>query len=131
MTRIVLVDDSPVVLESGRMMLEEAGFEVIAIDNPLSVAHVILRKRPDLVLLDINMPTLGGDVVTRIVRRTCSSVAVPIVLHSDLPASELARRVEECGASGFICKTHDAESLLAQVRAFLPPAATGSTPPPL
>lgn len=117
--RIVLVDDSIVVLESARSALEDAGFEVTTVDNPLSLPHIVLRQRPELVLLDINMPAVSGETVTRIIRQCLPNSTVPILLHSDLAPEELERRAKECGASGFIRKTRTPEELATQVRTYL------------
>ena len=61
--RILIVDDSPLLLEAGRLALEAAGYEVSTLENPLMVA-MLLRKNPvDLVLLDVNMPAVQGTQV--------------------------------------------------------------------
>src|SRR5688500_15479513 len=65
-SKVMMVDDSDVVLEAGRIVLEENGFDVVTLDNPLLVALAVRREQPDLVLLDVNMPALKGDAVTKI-----------------------------------------------------------------
>lgn len=117
--KILMVDDSPVVIEANRMVLEDAGYQVFATDNPLSVAAVMRRENPDLVLIDLNMPAVSGDVVTRIVTQHELVRRTPVVLYSDTPADELKRRADACGAAGFIRKTGDEEGFLSEVRRFL------------
>jgi DNA-binding response OmpR family regulator len=118
--KILIVDDSAVVLEATGLALEEAGFEVVAIDNPLSVAHTVRRESPDVILIDVEMPAVSGDFVAQIVRSRGVTTGAPVLLHSDLPEEELQRRVAKCGANGFIKKTHDEKRLVAQLEPWLP-----------
>lgn len=116
--KILLVDDSPVMLEAGRISLEDAGFEVVTLDNPLTLAAVLRKERPDLVLCDVNMPAINGDLVAQIVNR-CGFAQSPIVLYSDISAQELEAKAKQCGARGFIQKTGDDEALVRAIQGFL------------
>jgi CheY-like chemotaxis protein len=117
--KVMMVDDSDVVLEAGRIALEENGFEVITLDNPLLVAVAVRREAPDLVLLDVNMPALKGDAVTKIITGHGLNKRIPVVLYSDISLAELEKRARECGATGFLRKTNDEEEFIRQVREWL------------
>lgn len=119
--KILVVDDSPILLESTALALEEAGHEVLTLDNPLSVASVVRRERPALMLIDLNMPTLTGDMVARIVSEYGVAREMKVVLYSDVDETELARRASNCGATGFIPKRFMGEQLAEQVSRFLTP----------
>src|SRR5512135_3008177 len=95
--KILLVDDSDVVLEANRIALEDGGYDVVTVDNPFSVPYMLRKEKPDLVLLDVNMPTMAGDLVARIVSNHPLQ-RVPIILYSTLPETELAERVKASGA---------------------------------
>ncbi len=114
--KVLIVDDSPIVLEATRMALEPGGIEVVALDNPLTVAHVVRKETPDLILLDVMMPAVSGEVVARIVGASAVSRKIPVVLFSELPAEELAARAQRCGAAGYIRKGGDEGELLRQVK---------------
>ena len=118
-SKILIIDDSPVILEAARGTLEDEGYVVITLDNPLSVAAVVRKEHPDLVLIDVNMPTLNGDVVVRIVRASGVTGSTKVVLYSDIDVRELALRASRCGASGFIAKTGDQVAFAREVAAFL------------
>lgn len=118
---VLVVDDSDVALESAQIALEDAGFRVIALDNPLLVNAIIRKETPDLILLDVNMPTLRGDQLVEIAKRHGSLGKVPVLLHSDLPAHVLEERVKQCGASGFIQKTSDEADFVRQVTQWVTP----------
>lgn len=118
--KVIICDDSSIVLDFAQGALEAAGFTVVATDNPLSVAHLVRRESPDLVVIDVNMPSISGDVVAQIVGSRGLTRKVPVVLHSDLSESELEARATRSGAAGFIRKTGDESSFVASVRKFLP-----------
>lgn len=118
-TKVLIVDDSAVVLEMGQLVLEEAGFQVVTLDNPLTLAAVLRREKPDLVLIDVNMPLVTGDAVTKIVHRTGFTKETVVLLYSDRPAKELEERARTCGAQGYIRKTGDSQLLVDTVKSFL------------
>ena len=111
--KIFLIDDSEVVLDVARHTLREAGFDVETSDNPLAAARPIGKFRPDLVLVDIQMPSIQGDVVASLLRTHLPNLV--ILLHSDLPEEELKERAHAAGANGYLRKTSDRASFVAQV----------------
>ncbi len=117
--KILVVDDSQILLESTALALEDAGHEVRTLDNPLSVAAVVRRERPDLMLIDLNMPTLTGDMVTRIVSQYGVTKTMKVILYSDVDESELARRTQACGATGYISKRFTGPELAKRVGQIL------------
>ena len=116
--KVVLLDDSPIVRAATRDALEEAGIKVIAIDNPFLLGTTVRHEHPDVVLLDVVMPLVGGPDVARIVRENRQVAAVPFVLYSDAPVSTLEEKAAECGAVGYIPKSVSEEELAREVRRF-------------
>ncbi|MGC4113814.1 MAG: response regulator [Myxococcales bacterium] len=117
--KVLIVDDSPVVLEGSAIILEEAGFEVITLDNPLSVAHLVRKENPKVLLIDLNMPTLNGATVVKILGQRDASRRTKVVLYSDAPVDQLRRVASECGADGYIQKTMNEADLISQVRSLV------------
>jgi two-component system, OmpR family, response regulator len=118
-TKVLIIDDSAVILEAAKLALEDEGYEVITLDNPLAVAAAVRRERPDLVLIDVNMPTLTGDTVTQIALQHGVTRRTRVVLYSDIEMSELAERAKRCGATGYIRKTGDETEFIRQVHGYL------------
>ncbi len=115
--RVLIVDDSPIVLETTKQLLEQAGYEVRTLENPMMVA-MSLRKNPvDLVLLDVNMPVVKGTQVVAALRASGLN-ATPVILYSDLDERELAARAAACGATGWLRKT-GREALLRAVDGWI------------
>ena len=116
---VLVIDDSTVVLEVVKVALEEAGFRVITRSRTSGAVSAILAARPDIVLLDVNMPLIGGDVIAGILARTGPAINTAIILHSSLPIELLRLKAIAAGAHGYIVKTSDASDLVRQVRHWL------------
>ncbi|MEK7704910.1 MAG: response regulator [Myxococcota bacterium] len=117
--KIMVIDDSELVITAVRMILEDAGYTVVALSSPFGTSPSILREKPDLVLLDLMMPGLTGDRIVEVVRKTPALAHTCIVLHSDRDPVELSAAAARCGADGFIVKTCEEEDLLGHVRELL------------
>src|SRR6185369_1210421 len=116
---ILVIDDNAVVLEATRATLEQAGFRVVTHDRANGAVVAVLHERPDLVLLDVNMPNMTGDSLADVLGRTRATRGTLVVLYSSLPANALRMKAMAAGAHGFIQKTGVQTELVRQVRAFL------------
>ncbi|MCW5837447.1 MAG: response regulator, partial [Labilithrix sp.] len=101
--RLLLVDDSPIALAVHGELLRAAGFDVHAAGSPGELEAALETYRPHLVLLDVMMPGLNGDVLCRRIKARFKAT-VPVVLLSDLPREELVERAEQAGADGYVAK---------------------------
>jgi CheY-like chemotaxis protein len=119
---VLVVDDSPLVLNAVQDALETDGLQVVTTDNPLELPRLMFRRSPSLVLVDLSMPTMRGDAVTRILRRLFGTDVV-ILLHTEANLMETVKVAKECGANGVIAKTDGAEALRSAVRSWLGRAA--------
>ena len=118
-TRILVVDDDNTLLGAVRRLLTAAGFEVFTTDSALRLPQIVQREKPDLVLLDIEMPALSGEHVLEMARLFEFLQKIPIVIHSSKSDEELAALVAKSNAVGYIKKTGNPMSLVAQVQKFL------------
>ena len=116
--KIVVVDDSVICLEIARLALEKRGHVVLALDSPFGLTKILNEIRPDLVLLDVNMPALQGDKVAAIVLKY-REYQCPVVFLSDRPARELSALAASCGATGYINKTDDLDALADSIERYL------------
>jgi two-component system, chemotaxis family, protein-glutamate methylesterase/glutaminase len=101
--RILVVDDDHGALEETRRALEAAGYDAHVQDNPMMVAVTLRRTPADLVLLESELVTVSGKVVTDAMRKNGLG-HVPVVLHSKLTGDALRARATECGVLGFVNK---------------------------
>lgn len=100
--KIMIVDDDPRHLQTTRGLLEYAGYDVIEHPRPFGTMEKVIQQRPDLVLLDVNMPALSGDRLCRLLK--ASHRAPAILLHSSNDEDSLRQAMIQCGADGYVCK---------------------------
>jgi two-component system, OmpR family, alkaline phosphatase synthesis response regulator PhoP len=113
---ILVVDDAPQIVKQARDYLERGGFCVAAAGDGKTALAMARQERPDLIVLDLNLPAMDGLDVCRALRRA-----------SDVPIIMLTARVEETdrliglelGADDYVTKPFSPRELVARVRAVL------------
>lgn len=101
--RILVVDDDKTILQTTQSLLHNAGYEVITHDTPFGATEMIRTWRPDLVLLDVNMPGLAGDRLCVLIRGN-RRIETKIFFHSSNDETSLRLAVAQYGADDYICK---------------------------
>jgi DNA-binding NarL/FixJ family response regulator len=103
MTTVLIVDDHSSFRATAKRLLEAEGYEVIGeAEDGKSAFEAIARLRPDVVLLDVQLPDMDGFQVAG--RLGLNGYRPAIVLTSSRDVSEFGALVEECGARGFVPK---------------------------
>jgi CheY-like chemotaxis protein len=123
---ILVVDDSEVVLTVTKTLLEAQGYRVLTHSGPAGCVAMILQEKPDLLLIDVNMPKLGGETIVKLFGKAQPNSETIILLFSTLPADQLEQRARASGAHGFIRKTEDTFELVRQVNRWLRAKDPGS-----
>jgi serine/threonine protein kinase len=113
--RILLIDDSAIALAVHSELLTGAGFDVRCASSLAEFNALLTDFRPQLVLMDVMMPGMNGDVLCRRVKERFKAT-VPVVLLSDLPRDDLAARAEQAGADGYLAKPGDRVAFLEYIR---------------
>jgi len=117
MTKTILtVDDSRMMREMLLMVLQGAGFSVVQAEDGADGLEVLARSSPDVIITDINMPKLDGYGFIEGVRRDERYRAIPILVLSTESSAEKKNRAREAGATGWIVKPFQADTLLDVVR---------------
>lgn len=114
--RILILDDSEIVLNMTSLVLSEAGFEVFTAASLPEFDKVLEEKEPDLILTDIKMPEISGDNVCRVLKAKFDTHMIPIVLFSTLDEEELSQLAERSGADGYVCKSRGMKEIVKRVR---------------
>ncbi|HET7433913.1 MAG TPA: response regulator [Thermoanaerobaculia bacterium] len=117
--KILVIDDDDKTLGAVRRLLSAAGYEVVTSDSALRMPQLVQREKPDLVLLDVEMPALSGEHVLDFTTLFDFLRTTPIVLHSGREEAELQSLVERSNAAGYIRKTGNPISFVSQVEKFL------------
>jgi DNA-binding response OmpR family regulator len=124
--QILLVDDSVLVLDMMRTALTAAGYDVLTASDLAQLDRHRGHSRPDLVLMDVQMPEAFGDDVAMVLR-AARDVEAPIYLLSTLDEADLQRRAADAEIDGYINKQIGVEAIVKRVREILGGAASGTT----
>jgi two-component system, cell cycle response regulator DivK len=117
---ILVVDDNDAGLLLASSVLQLDGFRVDSAGSAEEVLKRLKARRPDLILMDVQLPGQDGLSLTRQLKADGMTAAIPIVA---LTAHAMAGDQEQAlaaGCSGYISKPIDTRTFGAQVRAFLP-----------
>ncbi len=117
--KILVVDDDAANRELLQETLIAEGMEVVTAPDGRSSLEEFARLKPDLVLLDVNMPFLDGFEVCRRLKSNPETRLTPVVLVTGLTGREDRVRGIKSGADGFLSKPVDQSELLAHVRSLL------------
>lgn len=111
--KILVCDDDPGVTDVIRLILEEEGYEVKTLDSGKAIQKRVQEYSPDVILLDIWMPGIDGEQVTKLLKKNPDTKHIPIIVISALNLTEkIAKRA---GADDFIAKPFQMDDLLAKV----------------
>jgi len=114
--KVLVVDDSELVLAVTRENLEKAGFEVFgALDADEADKYIFSQDRPDLIVMDVMLPLLDGDIKAKKLKENKLTRDIPILLLSSKPEEELRRMVSESGTDGFIRKPFTDREMIAKI----------------
>ena len=104
--RILIVDDSEIVARLLREELEAKGFEIQYAPDAERATSIILKRqtRPDLILLDINMPKVDGAQFCKFLKKNDMFRSIKVIFCSGEDKERVRKLVAECGADGFISK---------------------------
>jgi CheY-like chemotaxis protein len=129
MTRVLLVDDNPVVMAVYRSGLSMAGFTVdTATDGEAALAHAAATV-PDVIVLDLMLPVIDGFEVLRRVRADAALLHVPVIVFSNSYTSERTNELWAAGATQVLAKaTMTPKKLVDVLHAVVVPRPS---PPPV
>lgn len=119
--RIVIVDDDETIRELVTLILNEEGYEVINLEAVTTVEQ-LAELKPDLIILDVKMPHLGGVELSNLLKNSTLTKTIPIMaLSATLPKEREGLRFD-----AFLAKPFNIDELLAQVATLLQPVAKAS-----
>jgi CheY-like chemotaxis protein len=116
--RILIADDDPDVLETAKIRLEAAGYDVFTTSGADSVGDARDAK-PDLILLDVIMPGMDGFSVLREIKRDPDLADTPVIIFSAKPKAAMIELFGPEGITGYISKPYDPKELVAQIEQLI------------
>ena len=118
--RILIVEDQEDNRRILRDLLTSAGYELIEATNGQEGVDLAASERPDLILMDIQLPVLDGYEATRRIKAEPALRTIPIIAVTSYALSGDDVKAFEAGCDSYVTKPFSPRALLAKVREYLP-----------
>jgi CheY-like chemotaxis protein len=121
--KILIVDDDPVVHMLYKRHLEREGFDLLMARNGAEALTVAAQTKPDLILMDVMMPTKDGLATLRELKQNEATRDVPVIIMTATNAAEYLisiREAKQGGAAGLVTKPLSPAKLVEEVRRIFP-----------
>src|ERR1035441_6083856 len=103
--RLLLVDDSRYMRMESRRILTDAGFSVVEARDGEEALRLVRESQPDLIILDMLLPKLGGEYVLQALRQDLATARIPVIVLSSLPQSNADKLRSEERRVGKECRS--------------------------
>lgn len=121
MPRILIVEDNPVNMTLAVFLLQSAGYSVMsAVDAEAGLKLARGAVRPDLILMDIQLPDMDGLEATALLKKDNATRGIPVIALTALAMKGDEERILAAGCDGYIAKPIAYRELLATISAHLP-----------
>ncbi|WP_457571113.1 response regulator [Desulfovulcanus sp.] len=117
--KILIVEDNEQNLYLATFLLEQKGYEVIAAINGLEAIDKTLSEKPDLILMDIQLPEINGYEATKRIKSMAEVRHIPIVAVTSYAMVGDREKALAIGCVGYIEKPFDPETFLSEIEKYL------------
>lgn len=118
-TMILIVEDDLKSLKLFRDLLEASGYASLEATNGKKAVELAREKKPDLILMDIQMPVMDGFEATKILKAGAETRNIRIIALTSYAMKEDDEKVREAGCDGYITKPIDTKEFLKKVAEYL------------
>jgi len=104
MTKIAIIEDDPVISQMYRMKFEADGFDVQLANNGERGVDMVESFSPDIILMDLQMPEMGGAEALAIIRKSTWGKTIPVIILTNLGEEEAPKDIRALGIHSYIVK---------------------------
>lgn len=115
--KILLVDDESDLLKITLLRLKMTGYDAFGAEDGKQALNLARKETPNLIVLDVYLPDIGGDEVAKILKRDEKLKNIPIILIS-ATTHTLEKKRRECGAEYCLSKPFDPRELLEVIKKY-------------
>ena len=120
MSRILVIEDNSTNMKLVRELLEHAGFAVLEATDAEGGIALALEERPDLILMDVNLPGSDGLAATRLLRQSNSPIAqTPIIALTAHAMPDDEQKALDAGCDAYLAKPLRYQQLIATISRFI------------
>ncbi len=116
---VLIVEDNATNLKLFRDVLQVHGFDTLSAEDGISAIGLVRRHRPDMVLMDIQLPDISGLEVTRWIRADDDLCRIPIVAVTAFAMHGDEQKILRAGCNAYLAKPISIKSFMATVRSLL------------
>jgi len=118
--RILIVEDQADNRQIIRDMLGATDYEITEAENGEQALVAIAKERPDLILMDIQLPIMDGYEATRRIKDDPTTKSIPIIAVTSYALSGDEQKARAAGCDDFVLKPYSPRQLLTKIRQYLP-----------
>jgi DNA-binding response OmpR family regulator len=119
MPKVLIADDDQDILTTLEMRLKANQIQVVTAQDCNQAIKLAYAEQPDLILMDIKMPTIGGVAAFDNMKMYARTKNIPVIFITAFPGEEVRNKAMELGAADFIAKPFDSEELVAKIKKVL------------
>ncbi len=119
MKKVLVVEDNEDNLLLFRFMLEETGYEVIEARDGAEGVALALQEKPDLIVMDIQLPDIDGLEATKRIRASEADSDIPIIALTSFAMAGDREKALAAGCNGYITKPINPETFIAELEKYL------------
>jgi two-component system, cell cycle response regulator DivK len=117
--RILVVEDQPDNRQIIRDMLAPTDYDITEVEDGQQALEAIAKQRPDLILMDIQLPIVDGYTATRKIKADPGLRSIPIIAVTSYALSGEEKKAREAGCDDYVPKPFSPRQLLAKIRQYL------------
>jgi DNA-binding response OmpR family regulator len=119
MPKVLIADDDPDILATLEARLRAHQINVVTASDCNQAIKMAYAEQPDLILMDIKMPSIGGISTFDNMKMYSRTKNIPVIFITAFPGQEVRDKAMELGAADFIAKPFDSEELVAKIMKVL------------
>jgi two-component system cell cycle response regulator DivK len=119
MKKILVIEDTPDNRRIIRLVMERAGYVVVEAVNGAEGIEMARSERPDLILMDIQLPVIDGYEATRRLKADPELQAIPVIAVTSYALAGDEAKTREAGCNGYMAKPFSPKALLQLVQQFI------------
>ena len=119
MAKILIVEDNPANMKLACLLLQNAGHEALSADDAETGLTMARAERPDLILMDIQLPGMDGLAATVLLKQEPATASIPVIALTAMAMKEDREKTRAAGCDAYIAKPLRYKELLAAIDALL------------
>ncbi|WMS42737.1 response regulator [Acuticoccus sp. MNP-M23] len=119
--RVLIVEDNELNMKLFHDLLEASGMTILMTRNGIDALAVAKREKPDLIVMDIQLPEMSGLEVTETIKSDPDLAPIPVIAVTAFAMKGDEERIRAAGCEAYLSKPISIDRFISTVKAFLPP----------